>query len=102
LPWLRSRADGHRERQRGHGIGRKRRRLAGKRCDDLQGWMSLGSVGAGEPDDRDGAVGFLLVAGVARLHLGDPLPRLRAGVSVELCGRDPQLTAAELYLVFRT
>src|SRR5262245_16925464 len=54
------------------------------------------SVGAGQADDRDGAVGFLLVAGVAWLGLGDPLPGLRACVPVELRGGHPHVTAAEV------
>jgi len=58
--------------------------------------IARGSAGAGEPDDREDAVGLLLVPGVARLGLGDLLPGLRAGVSVELSGVHPQLTAAEL------
>src|SRR5215510_10069916 len=54
------------------------------------------SIGAGQTDDRDCAVGFLLVAGVAWLDLGDPLPGLRACVSVELRGGHPRVTAAEV------
>src|SRR5215467_2552263 len=54
------------------------------------------SIGAGQTDDRDRAVGFLLVAGVAWLDLGDPLPGLRACVSVELRGGHPHVTAADV------
>ena len=57
-----------------------------------------GSVGPSEPDDGDGAVGFLLVPGVAWLELRDSLPRLSARVSVELTGGHSHLTAAEFDL----
>src|SRR5207247_3880550 len=74
--------------------------LTQKRSDPGMGPLSirarsLGSVGAGEPDDGDSAVGFLLVPGIARLELSDPLPCLRACVSVELGRGHPQLAPAE-------
>ena len=48
-----------------------------------------GSVGAGEPDDRQGTVGLALVAGETRNRLDYPLPGLRTGVPVKLGRDDP-------------
>jgi hypothetical protein len=46
--------------------------------------LGRGSVGAGEPDDRQGTVGRALVAGEAWHRLDQAVPRLRAGVPLKL------------------
>jgi hypothetical protein len=69
---------------------------AGAAVDGLFSPARPGSVRAGEPDDRQGTVGRALVADEARNRLGNPLPRVRAGIPLKLGRGDPQLTAAEL------
>src|SRR5215469_7368387 len=54
------------------------------------------SIGAGQADHWDDTIGLLLVGGVARLDLGDLLPRLSACLSIELGRSHPHLLAAEL------
>ena len=62
----------------------------------LAALVRLPSVGPREPQDRKGAVGLPLVASVTRLACRDPVPRLRALVSLELRGGHPVLLAADL------